>query len=290
MEENIKWYKNKKIIITLVSCMLVILLVISILLIHDSKNNKPITKNKAETIKYDVNGSYMTENQINNMYLDIASYIGRKIKITGVVSEVQKQENGFVVRMYRDTKNYEQNTIVFVYDTNININVNDYIKIDGYIDQKYEYQNAMGVTIVAPLIVSYNTQISNYMDVVSPAIKSVDVNQTQNQNGCIFTINKVEFAENETRVYVSITNNTNWIFNFFKYNSKITQNGRQYEYQTIIGSGYQEVQLDILPGITSSGILTFPAINHSDFNIVLDGFSDNWKLDINPYQFNIKVQ
>ena len=148
-------------------------------------------------------------------------------------------------------------------------------------------QNMLGTSISAPLIITTNIKKSSYIDVCSPTIKSVNVNQKQSQYGCDVIVDKVEFASDETRVYVTVTNNSNYNFNVYMYSAKLTQNGKQYEYESNYDADYEEIQTEILPGITTSGIITFPSINQSSFNFILDGSSDNWYTDINPYNFAI---
>ena len=63
-----------------------------------------------------------------------------------------------------------------------------------------------------------------------PTIKSVELSRvTQDQLGYSITVEKVEFAEKETRVYVTIQNNGSSNFSAYSFNSKIIQNGKQYE-------------------------------------------------------------
>ena len=60
--------------------------------------------------------------------------------------------------------------------------------------------------------------------------------------------------------------------------------------QITIDANYPEVQTDLLPGITTSGIICFPAIDmNSNFDIYFEGHSDNWNEEINTYQFIIQA-
>lgn len=298
MEENKKWYKNKKIIATLIVCTFVIIVVISILLTLSSSNNttssnankESNTKNEV-TIKYDKSKPYLTEEQINKMYSNPKSYIGENVKIIGKVFSVEKYDYGYALQIFRDIQNLEQNTVVYYYSTSpIEIKEDDYIAIDGYVSDIFKGQNAYGGVVTAPLIITYGVEKSSYMEACSPTIKSVEVNQTQTQHGCTITLSKVEFAKNETRVYVTVTNNSSYEFSVYTYSAKATQAGKQYEYESNYEADYEELQTDLLAGITSSGVITFPAMNQADFNFIIEGSSDNWQLRFNPYQFNIKVQ
>lgn len=297
MEENIKWYKNKKIIITLISCILVVIVVIAVLLSLSSSDTTTSSGSGKEavkkevTTKYDKSKPYLTAEQIDKMYANPKSYIGENVKIIGRVFSVEKYDYGYALQVFRESQNSEQNTVVYYYDASpIEIKEDDYIAIDGYVNDVFKGQNAYGGIVTAPLIVTYGVEKSSYMEACSPTIKSVEVNQTQTQHGCSITVSKVEFAEKETRVYVTATNNSNAEFNLWTYSAKITQAGKQYENETNYNADYEKLQSELLSGITSSGIITFPAMNQADFSFIIEGSNGNWRLDFNPYQFNIKVQ
>ncbi|MBO8157855.1 MAG: hypothetical protein H0Z32_15635 [Bacillaceae bacterium] len=57
----------------------------------------------------------------------------------------------------------------------------------------------------------------------------------------------------------------------------------QYNYE----AEYPEVQSDILPGVSSEGIITFPPLpeDASKFQLYFEGSSDNWELDFQPFVF-----
>lgn len=62
---------------------------------------------------------------------------------------------------------------------------------------------------------------ATYIEAFAPTLKTINVNKEINQNGYVAKITKVEFAEKETRSYLSITNNTRENISLYKYNSKL---------------------------------------------------------------------
>jgi uncharacterized membrane protein len=292
MEDKIKWYKNKKILISIIGvvCLSIIIVIVLLNIITKPNSSKKNNSNEKSKVVFDINGAYMTDSEIDKMYSNTSNYIGKNLNVKGKVFQVEKMEDGYFIQFYRNIEGNEQNTLVFSSNKDLDIKENDYIQLKGYLDSDYKYENMMGTTISAPLIMAYELKKINYIDAVRPTLKSISVNQTQNQYNYNITIEKVEFAYKETRVYVSVKNNSSESFNFYLYNSKITQNGKQYEYEHNYEASYDELQTNLLPGTTTTGIITFPKIEQSEFNIILDGSSDDWKKEINPYQFNIKVQ
>lgn len=292
MEDKIKWYKNKKILISIIGvvCLSVIIIIVLLNIITKLNSSKTNNSNEKSKVVFDINGAYMTDSEIDKLYSNTSNYIGKNLNLKGKVFQIEKMEDGYFIQFYRNIEGNEQNTLVFSSNKDLDIKENDYIEIKGYLDSEYKYKNMMGTTISSPLIMAYELKKINYIEAVRPTLKSVSVNQTQNQYNYNITIEKVEFAYKETRVYASITNNSSESFNFYSFNSKITQNGKQYEYETNYEASYNELQTNLLPGTTTTGIITFPKIEQSEFNIILDGSSDDWEKRIQPYQFNIKVQ
>ena len=101
---------------------------------------------------------------------------------------------------------------------------------------------------------------------------------------------KVELAETETRVYVSITNNGTDTFDMYSFNAKLIQNGKQYEEEANYEADYPEIQNDLSIGVTTEGIITFPPIEEAPFQIVLPANSGNYHEEINDYTYDLTIQ
>ena len=242
---------------------------------------------------YDENGNpvYVESSNLNYIYSDTYSYLGKFVDITGIVfGEPEVSGEYTFLQMWADPENSEKNTIIY-YKGNIDVKADEYIKVTGYVNSNESYTNAFGATISAPVIIATEIEKSSYMDVVSPTLKSVEfVDKVINQHGYKVEVNKVEFAENETRVYVTAQNSAKDEFSLYTYSAVVTQNGKQYEQELNYNADYEELQSDLKPGITSTGILVFPKIEQTDFKLILDGSSDNWDIDIEEYEFDLKIQ
>ena len=108
-----------------------------------------------------------------------------------------------------------------------------------------------------------------------------------NQHGVNLTIKKVEFAQEETRIYLSASNQTNEKFNLYIYSSKVTQDNKQFKEE--YNYDYPKISSEILPGITSEGIIVFPNIEINNFSFIIEGSSCNYYLYFEPFIFNIII-
>lgn len=213
------------------------------------------------------------------------------IKITGqVFNIISSDSDGVQFQIHRDVENNDQNTLIYYPKTDKTIKEDEFVSIDGYIYDDYTYTNAYGGTLSAPCIVAYTVKKKQYKDVVRPTLKEVELNKSIKKYGVNIIIDKVEFAEKETRIYVTIENNSGYEFNLYKYSAKIVQNSSQYEYESNYDADYAEIQTEVLSGVTTSGVLTFPALSQDSFKLILSCSSDNYSWHLRDFTFDIEVQ
>lgn len=108
-----------------------------------------------------------------------------------------------------------------------------------------------------------------------PTIKTIDVNETQDHYVYKITLEKVEFAENETRVYINVENSGSDEFSIYSFNGVISQNGNQYEEQSNYNADYPEMNNSLLVGNKTEGIIAFPALEDAPFTFTIDAYSNN---------------
>lgn len=233
----------------------------------------------------------MTEEEIQKMHADPDSYKGRELTIYGQILDTpEKDDDAIYFQMYCDPVNYSQSVIVGYADPSLTLPADCYVKVTGTVDGKFEAENMLGGTVTGARIIATSVEESNYADAVAPTLKSIDVNQTQEQLGYSVTIQKVEFAEKETRVYLSVTNNGNDKFFLYSFNVKILQNGTQYGEEMNYDAGYPEIESELLVGATTEGVICFPALEQASFQLSSEAHSDNWQETIEPFTFDITVE
>ena len=125
----------------------------------------------------------------------------------------------------------DSNVIVYIHDKDFKIAEGDYVKITGIVGDVFKGTNAFGAELVVPTVTAREYEIMNYTDAVMPTLKEITVEQTQEQYGYAVTVQKVEFAEKETRVYLKVVNGGSDSFNLYSFNTKLTQDGKQFEEQ-----------------------------------------------------------
>ena len=231
----------------------------------------------------------MKGDEIKSLYTVPENYKNHYVEIVGrVFTTPGYADNCVTFQMYADIENSENNTIVYVFDKNFEVKQNDYVRIVGKVGETFEGENAFGGTVSCPTVTAKEYAVISYQDALAPALKTVEVNQTQTQLGYSVTIQKIEYAEKETRAYIKVDNQGTDKFSVYTFNSILTQNGKQYEEQDNWDADYPEVQTDLLVGNSSEGVIVFPTISDGNFTLIIEGNSDNWEENIEPYTFNIE--
>ena len=234
------------------------------------------------------NSEPVKEDEISEVYTDPDSYKGRTITIKGkVFTNIEKDSDYIYFQMYGDPENNDLNTVVYYKDKDLDIEQDDYIELTGVIVGKFDGKNAFGGSVKAIKISATSIKKIDAASALAPAIKIIEPGLEVNQSGYVMKIYKVEFAENETRVYVTFSNQTDAKYHIYTYSSKIIQNGKQYDYE--YNYNYEGMTSEILPGVLSEGVLVFPKIDIGEFRVIVDGSSSNYKLDTDPFDFNIVI-
>lgn len=231
---------------------------------------------------------YISEEQITELYTSPEKFKDKYVQLKGkVFGESEKSEGLIAFQMWADPINNERNTIVG-YTGDLEISDGDYVIVDGKVYDVYEGKNAFGVTIKAPQIIADTVTVSDYQSVVAPANKTIEPNILKEQLGYSISLNKVDFADEETRLYFDVLNNGKSTFNVYNFNIKIIQENSQYEYQYNYNANYPEIQSDIMPNIQTSGIVSFPPIDpNKSFTVYVEGSSDDWNENLESFIFEV---
>ncbi|KNF07837.1 hypothetical protein CLPU_11c00050 [Gottschalkia purinilytica] len=238
--------------------------------------------------KIESKGQIKTQQEFSKMYSSPDKYKDYEVDFYAkILFEPEKDDDGTYIQCYAyDNDNY--NTLVGI-EGDLDIKEGDIVHIKGVVKGAQEGENMMGATITAPVIMANNIDKSDYATAFAPAVKTKEVNQEQNQHGYVLKVNKVEFAENETRIHVTVTNNTKDKINFYSFNAKATQGSTQIKEKDNFDAKYKEIESEIMPGITEEGIVLFEkADKDQPLKLYFEGSSENYDLDFQPFVFDVQ--
>jgi hypothetical protein len=236
------------------------------------------------------NGKVFTNENWSELNTNPDKFKGATVKVMGkIFIAPEKDSEGTYFQMYANPKDSDFNTIVSIADPDIKLKDGDFVKVTGTVKGEFSGENALGAKLTAPAINAQSVKVIDGKDVLAPTVLKIDPNQTVNQNNLAITLNSIEFAKEETRLYVTVQNGTSNNASFYSFNAKAIQNGAQFEEQPNYDIDYPEVQSDILPGITTKGVVVLSPINidTKTAQFYFEANTDNYMIDFNPYVFNV---
>ena len=281
------WAKSKlskiwKIVIT-------ILISLFCLGVIGAVSGDPSKPYNAESLPTNNNGEVLTNKDYQKLTTDPDKYKGYQVNITGKIFTDSEKGDGLITfQMWMNPEESEGNTAV-AFTEDMDLSIDQYVRIKGVVTGKISGTNAFSGEISMPAILATSIEKVSAFEAVAPTIKSIKPNKTIDQYGLRLTIQKIEFAEKQTRAYVKIRNASGYKASVYSYDAKIKQGSKQYDEKSDFFEDYKELPGDLLNGTTASGIVIFEPINYKTKNcqIVITGSTDNYWVDFKPYTFNI---
>ena len=241
--------------------------------------------------KIDENGNPVFVELNDKVYTNADEYLGYYVNVKGKVFQ-NLGDNGEVkgVQVWIDPDNCEQNLMIH-YTTDGSYKDGDYVICTGYIKEIHTYTNTYGTELSVPLIYSIDLRSASYIEVMVPTVSTITPeNLTYEKYGYSITVNKIEFAEKETRFYLTATNNGGATMYVDADSSVIVQDGKQYNTETNYEANYEEIPYNLSKGTTASGIVAFPAIIDGEFEYVIEMHSDNFDERFETVTFKISKE
>ena len=138
------------------------------------------------------------------------------------------------------------------------------------IDGSYDGQTVMGVANTWAYLKAISFEETTYEESFGKANTTWEFSdKIIDQNGMSVSITKVEFASDETRVYITATNNSADSFNLWSSSCKVIQNGTQYEQSfSNYMADYPQISSEILPD-QAPELFCLINWNHQHFNFIL---------------------
>ncbi|MHB8918286.1 MAG: copper amine oxidase N-terminal domain-containing protein, partial [Desulfocucumaceae bacterium] len=251
-----------------------------------------VTYNTAAAVKKKYT---VTNEKAMEMLRDPKSFTGYPVNLKfAVISEPVYTENYTIFEAWLDPAQ-EKGTTVFVLNGALDIEEGDFNQLTGVIGGELLLSEIMIGEVVYDRLIGILLDVNEIkpvtpIEVLAPVIKTVKPNKTASQNRLGITVEKVEFARQETRVFVNIKNGSRSRVIFA--DAKALQGSRQYDLQegaAVDYEDYPEVQGDLLPGVETSGVIVFgPAeIGKGKMTLYFDVIFDDSNLESDPMMIEL---
>ena len=292
VKNKLKWWQ---IVLIAIGALVAIVIIVTLIGVDEESSSSGTGVDKTSSSSLDGSSESgeepLTESEISQMYTEPKKFKGRSVTLYGkIFSEPENDSKGVSFHMYASPDDYERNTVIEYKNPSAELKSGDYVKVVGTVYGEIKGTNLFGGSLSAPKITASSVEVVDYITAVRPTIKSVEVGKEINQSGYKCTINKVEFAEKETRVYVTFENGGKEKFDLHVYSTKIVQNGTQFDIESNHMAEYPKLQTSIMQDVKTEGILTFGKMDQASFKLYIKGSSEDYKEKIEEYVFDITVE
>lgn len=244
---------------------------------------------KSEADKNSLKGLVNSNLTYDIVASDPEKFIGQVIQWGGrVFVEPEIDNEGVYLQIF--SSDNDKSFITAYLDKSFAIEIDDYVVVTGIVVGEFDGTNAFGASLSSPLIKAGLIEKTTRAQALSPAKHIVNVGSTKSQNGFVVTLDRIEFADKETRFYLSLKNQSNDKVTFYTaFGAKAVQGSTQYEASYEYNND-EELVSELLPQITDSGCIIFDAMDYDlkQVKLYLDKpYSDDWGKDWDEVVFDI---
>lgn len=231
--------------------------------------------------------------KLDKLFENPKSFDGKEITLGGYIEENKEigPEEAELQLAVESWQTYNNLVVSYKGSSLSELGYDDIVLVKGKVKGTKSIKNELGVSIDVPKIEATEVIPSTFMEAISPTTKTVDANVVAEQYGISVKVDKVEFSEYETRVFVTVTNNSSDIFDILS-GSRLVQSKKVYE--DIFYSLNEELpdlsDEEIGPGASVSGVLLFEPLKEKDMKIYIEGYSENYDLDLDLFELDIKIK
>lgn len=247
--------------------------------------------------KEEAKKEYVTEDEMDAFFTNPDDFKGKYVKIPGkILDEVEKDGDITALQAYYDTESYENTYIVHSTTCEEKLKGDDYIMVDGKVTGTFKGENLFGGEITCPLIEEATIEKSSYLDIVVPTIKEVTPEISKEQKGVTITIQKIQYAEKETRVYLEVKNDTKENISYSVYDIKAIQEGKQISgsdnSDTLYNLGMDTIDYEVSAHASVEGMVILKPIDpDKDYQLIVpDIYSDDYETEYKDMKFDIKAE
>ena len=187
-----------------------------------------------------------------------------------------------------DGVTFGNNTLVVV-PGNLGVQEEEWVRVVGMLHSYWDTENLLGATLHLPVVAAqYVTPISRSEAV--PPIVTVTVRQSIVQHGLVITVERLELAASETRVYVSAVNNSPDKASLYSFDAVLVQGSQQIERKTLFGDEIEEPDSTLVSGTETQGVLLFEPVepDRSPIRLIWENpRTDNYGLDFHDWEWEV---
>lgn len=206
---------------------------------------------------------------------DPDAHKGARVSFVGkVFAAPERDDQGIYMQVWADPQDSEWNTIVAFAEPAFQVEDGDYVRVSGSVKGAFHGKNAFGTDLLATTVIADTVQVVDAVAAAPPSLSTYG-RATYTQAGVTVTVQKIEVAAAETRVFVTVRNRSAQSVSVYGSSMKLVAGGRQFD-PTYSTADYPDLSSEVVPGAASSGVVVFPKVARTAaLKLYADAHSDD---------------
>lgn len=252
---------------------IILLLFVLVLIGVSGGSSKPSDKYKNISIE-EVKQKAISNFSYEELFRNNSQYAGKIVHYVGKVVQTQEDSsNSYTMRANVTEKEYGlwEDDVFLNYQGN-RVLEDEIVEFWGEVKGVRKYTTVLGASRSIPEITVLRLEVlKDYTGGgTAPIKKAVEVGEINTQNGFSVTLDKMELTDKQTRVWLTVKNNSKYKMTFYTYSAKLVQAGKQLERESVFDQKL-ELPSEFLPNVEVKGVIVFPAISETgNIRLVID--------------------
>ena len=205
----------------------------------------------------------LSKEETKEALADALNNKGKSIEYTGRVSmDLYEDENYTYYEVLQNIEKFSDELVIRVpREMSKNLSMSDFLYGTGVIIGTLEETKVLGPKGSTALVEINDVESGDYIDTIGRAIKTIEINKSQAQNGHSVTIDKVEVSEHDTRLFLTVKNDNENKIHMSSYRATIVAGGKNYAESSNYRAEYPEIVSELNPKTSTEGIISFVPID-----------------------------
>jgi hypothetical protein len=215
------------------------------------------------------------------------AYIGSPVTLVGKVGQVMTR-TGTETQIAIDTTfeeiTFGQRTAIII-PKDFNVKEGNYVKVEGILDSYWNTKSLIGAEMKVPIVVADTISIISRSQAIPPIV-TVNVGKTVTQGGLAITLDKVEIASSETRLYIKASNGSSSKASLYSYDAVLVQGQKQIKVKTLLQEDITEPDTTLISGTATEGIIMFEPLDSNAHQAKLvwsNPRTDDWNVNFSDW-------
>lgn len=185
-------------------------------------------------------------------------HAGADVDVVGqLLDNPESRGDEVAFQMWADPNKAEWSTIVHADESSLGLRTDNYVRVRGEVLGELEGENAFGGTVTAVEVDAYQVERVEAVEAIDPTQETVQVGQTQSNEGFSVTIDRLELGAKHTRAYVTARNEGSKTAKLDLYRSKIIQGEDGFGQKDPYEYNLPQPKSGVRPGDETEGVVIF---------------------------------